>query len=187
MAKVELVGLYGIDESVVGSKFPMSTELFTLTPKITATTKALASSDKSEGHDQCLTGITVLFDLTFSNKAWVEAERYTFLNFISSQSTMHKMSQFDIRLSCNGFVSDVIIEECERLKKEYLADPTAENYLRLLYNVPSGFELTARMVTNYRCLKNIYTQRRRHKLPDWQIFCDWCETLPYFKEWFVEE
>lgn len=36
------------------------------------------------GHDQFLTGITVNFDMTFSNKAWVEAERYTFLNYISS-------------------------------------------------------------------------------------------------------
>lgn len=187
MPKVELIGVYGFDESVVGSKFPMSVDISTLTPEITSTTNMLASSGKGEAHDQFLTGITVIFDLTFSNKAWVEAERYTFLNFISSQSTMHRIAKFDIRNSCNEYVTDTIIKECEYLADCYNFNPTNENYLKLLYNIPSGFELTARMVTNYRALKTIYSQRRHHKLPDWQVFCDWCETLPNFKEWFVTE
>ena len=34
------------------------------------------------------------------------------------------------------------------------------------------------MTTNYRCLKNIYAQRRHHRLPDWHVVCDWIETLP---------
>ena len=36
------------------------------------------------------------FDLTFSLKAWVEAERYHFLDFVSSQSTMHRITRMDI-------------------------------------------------------------------------------------------
>ena len=43
-----------------------------------------------------MTGIVVQFDLTFSNKAWVEAERYKFLNFVSSQSTMHRITKFNL-------------------------------------------------------------------------------------------
>lgn len=31
-----------------------------------------------------------------------------------------------------------------------------EKYLEILYTNPAGFELTARLTTNYRCLKNIY-------------------------------
>ena len=31
MAKVELIGLYGLEQSVMGSKFPMSTEIESLT------------------------------------------------------------------------------------------------------------------------------------------------------------
>ena len=34
------------------------------------------------------------------------------------------------------------------------------------------------MTTNYRCLRNIYGQRRNHRLEEWQIFCDWIEGLP---------
>ena len=36
---------------------------------------------------------------------------------------------------------------------------------------------------SYLQLKTIYFQRRNHKLKeDWVTFCDWCETLPMFKE-----
>ena len=55
-------------------------------------------------------------------------------------------------------------------------------YLRILYSNPCGMFLTARMTTNYQQLKTIYQQRRYHRLPEWQWFCDWCETLPYFIE-----
>lgn len=186
MAKIETVGVWGLEESIVGSKFPMSVDIESLTPEITPTVNSLASSGKSEGHDQFLDGPTVMFDMTFSNKAWVEAERYIFLNFVSSQSTMHRIANMNIRKCCNEYVTENSIKEAERLLKIYNDDPTPHNYLVLLYNIPSGFELTARMITNYRCLKNIYSQRKNHRLPDWKVFCDWCETLPMFKEWFVD-
>lgn len=134
------------------------------------------------GHDQFLTGIVVNFDMTFSNKAWVEAERYTFLNFISSQSTMHRASSFSISDCCNDRVNPAIVAELKWLQERYneIEDPDAKKkaYLDLLYNLPSGFELTAGMTTNYRCLKNIYAQRRNHRLPDWHVVCDWIESLP---------
>jgi hypothetical protein len=57
---------------------------------------SVASVRDNEAHGQFLTGIRVAFDLTFSNKAWVEAERYRFLEFVSSQSTMHRITKFDL-------------------------------------------------------------------------------------------
>lgn len=139
----------------------------------------LATSRAGCGEDNFLNGIVVQFDLTFSNKAWVELQRYHFIDFVSSQSTMHCISKMDIKCMCNDYVSDVVIAEVERLKEIYLNTKDSEDYLRLLYNIPSGFELTARMTTNYRQLKTIYKQRRNHRLPDWHIFCDFIEKLPH--------
>lgn len=51
---------------------------------ITETVKNLGSSDIGSGHDNFLNGIVVQFDLTFSNKAWVEMQRYHFIDFVSS-------------------------------------------------------------------------------------------------------
>jgi len=144
---------------------------------------------KGGGHDQFLSGITVTFDLTLSNKAWVEAERYRFLTFISSMSTMHRVATFKIGDSCNEHTDPTAIETAERLQDAYhaidgQADPKGKKdaYLKLLYNLPNGFELMAGMVTNYRCLQNIHQQRRNHRLPDWHVVCDWIETLPLAKE-----
>ena len=65
---------------------------------------------------------------------------------------------------------------------EYKNNPTPENYLALLYNIPSGIELTAHIVTNYGQLKTMWHQRHNHRLPEWREFCDWILTLPKFKE-----
>lgn len=141
---------------------------------------------KGGGHDQYLTGIRVSFDLDFTIKAWVEAERYTFLEFVSSMSTMHRIAQLNIKDSCNRYVWSETIQKLEAKQSQYLnttdKEEKKELYLEILYNIPVGFQLTAGMTLNYRCLKNIYEQRRTHRLPDWQEFCDWIETLPMAAE-----
>lgn len=179
MAKIENVQVFGLDRVFKTAKYPKAVDISKLNNELTPGIKACLTSPLGHGHDNALNGIVVMFDMTFSNKAWVEAERYSHLSFVSSQSTLHKIAQFDIAEQCNEYVAPMIIVIVDNLKAQYLADPTPENYLRLLYNIPSGFELTAGMVTNYRQLKTIYQQRRHHRLKDWQVFCDFVETLPY--------
>ena len=186
MELIKNVEVYGLEKSIKASKYPMATDIDKCTSEITTTTKKLASCHTGEGHDNFLKGIIVQFDLTFTIKAWVEAERYHWLDFVSSQSTMHRIAKFDISKQCIEYVSPAIIEDVQTLASIYNADPTPENYLRLLYNVPVGFRLTAGMTTNYQQLKTIYHQRRNHRLPEWVSFTKWIETLPHFKELILE-
>ena len=37
-------------------------------------------------------------------------------------------------------------------------------------------------LVSYQTLRRIHMQRRGHRHPDWQIFCDFIETLPYYDE-----
>ena len=171
--------VFGLEDSVRASKYPMAVNVDDVAYGITDTVRKLANSEKGSGHDQFLTGIIVQFDLTFSIKAWTEAQRYHFLDFVSSQSTMHRITRLDPVMQCNEYVDVAIINVLQRLVEAYNADPTPENYLRVLYNVPAGFRLTARMTTNYRQLKTIYSQRRTHRLPEWRTFCKWVEGLPH--------
>lgn len=171
--------VYGLEDSVRASKYPMAVDFMAVPYGITDTVRKLANSEKGSGHDQFLTGIVVQFDLTFSIKAWTEAQRYHFLDFVSSQSTMHRITRLDPVMQCNPYVESSTIVTLKRLIKEYNADPTPDNYLRVLYNVPTGFTLTARMTTNYRQLKTIYSQRKNHRLPEWREFCKWVEGLPH--------
>lgn len=181
------VKVYGVEDSIKASKYPMSVDTESCTDDVTPTVKALGRCKTGTGHDNFLNGCIVQFDLSFTIKAWTEAERYHFFDFVSSQSTMHRIAQMDVCKQCNEYVTENTIREVERLKEQYLANPTAENYLTLLYNVPVGFRLTARMTTNYRQLKTIYQQRKTHRLPEWREFCRWCETLPYFREICIME
>lgn len=179
MSIVSRVRIYGLPDSVMASKYPMAVDVDKCTTELTPTVERLGKCEPGSGHDQFLTGIIVQFDLCFTIKAWTEAERYHFLDFVSSQSTMHRIVQLDARKQCIKYVTENTLAEVERLKDAFITDPTSENYLALLYNVPVGFRLTARMTTNYRQLKTIYSQRKSHRLPEWREFCKWVETLPY--------
>lgn len=180
--KVENVEILGLESSIKASKYPMATDTEKCNTEITDTVKKLGNCAKGTGHDQFLTGIIVNFDLTFSNKAWVELERYRFINFVSSQSTMHRISKFNLEGQYNKYVDIKIIDRMNELKERYNYTGDKEDYLTLLYSNPSGFELTARLTTNYRALKTVYSQRKNHSLPEWREFCKWIETLPKFKE-----
>ena len=184
--KIDNVKVYGLENAVRCSKFPMSTDVESCTADITSTTNKLATCKIGTGHDNFMNAIIVQFDLTFTVKAWTEAERYHFLNFISSQSTMHRIAQFNLEEAYNEYVDPRMIEIMKELVKRYNETKDPEDYLRVLYSNPCGFELTAGMTTNYRQLKTIYQQRKDHRLPEWRCFCDWIKRLPH-SEWITGE
>ena len=183
--RISNLKVYDLKESLVASGYPMVTSVEIREPAEKDLKRGLNLTKVSRtngAHAQWLTGVRVNFDLTFSNKAWVEAERYRFLEFVSSQSTMHRISKMNLVDNCNEYVDSRILSVVNELKEKYLETKDKEDYLRLLYNIPAGFELTARMTTNYRCLLNIYNQRHDHRLPEWREFCEELLQLPYFKE-----
>ena len=211
---VSNVDIYDLEKSILASGYPMRTIIpdRDITEKDLARCKNLVNATKTGNgaHAQFMTGIRVNFDLTFSNKAWVEAERYRFLEFVSSQSTMHRITKFDLDNQYNKYVDPRIIEIMKSKVQEYnkvmelrdsydkddqhnispqlledLTEWLKNAYLEILYSNPAGFTLTARMATNYRCLRNIYMQRKDHRLPEWRAFCKWIETLPYAQELLI--
>jgi len=186
--QISNVNVYGLENAIRVSKFPMATNAEECTYEVTKTTQKLGSCKTGGGHDNFLKGIAVQFDMKFSNKMSVELERYHFIDFISSQSTMHRITKFDLKDQCNEYVHEGIINIVQNMINIYngLDDKNTEFakelYLSILYSVPSGFELTAGFTTNYQQLKTIYWQRKTHRLPEWRRFCEWVETLPRFKE-----
>lgn len=179
---VSNAAVYGLEESIVRAKFPMATDVAALNSHMTKGILALAQSAKGSGHDNWLNGVVVQFDLTFTVKAWTEAERYHFLDFVSSQSTMHRIARFDLDNQYDPHTDPRVVEIMKELVAKYNETQDPEDYLRLLMTNPCGFKLTAGMTTNYRQLKTIYAQRRTHRLPEWRQFCAWVETLPYAAE-----
>lgn len=181
--KITNDNVYNLDQAIRASKFPMAVLAEHKDSDITPSVTKLGSMERGSGHDNFLHGILVSFDLTCSNKMWVEFQRYHFADIVSSQSTMHRIdSLIDCSDIFNEYVDDGIKTAVRRLQKAYEENPNMKNYLRLLYNIPSGIELTAHIVTNYGQLKTMYLQRHNHRLPEWRRFCDWILTLPKFCE-----
>jgi len=187
--RIENVEVYGLQESVAASVYPMLkerpnenefSELKYSLPRL-AKASQLGSTPMGSGHDNFLNGIIVQFDVDFTIKAWTEAQRYHFLDFVSSMSTMHKLTQMELEDAYVEYVDQRIIDIMSELQTNFNNDRTQENKLKLLYSNPVGMRLTARMTTNYRQLKTIYTQRCNHQLPEWQEFCKWILELPYFE------
>lgn len=182
---VKNIKVFGIEDSIKASKYPMLIDTTKTNSDITNTVIKLAQAEKGSGHDQFLTGIVVQFDLKFTIKAWTEMERYNFINFVSSQSTVHRITKFDLDKAYVPYVDKRIIDIIKEKVKEYNENPSSEKYLELLYSNPCGMQLTAKLTTNYRQLKTIYTQRKYHKLPEWRLFCEFIEHLPYSKEFIT--
>ena len=200
--KIENLKIYDLEESMIASGYPMRTELIETHAGDKDLKRCLNLTKASNGngaHGQWMTGVRVAFDLTCTNKMWVEAERYRFLEFVSSQSTMHRITKFNLRNQYNEYVDPRVIEIMEEKVREYNMwcaaivpqscgevakheDLKKQKYLEILYTNPAGFELTARMTTNYRCLLNIYVQRHNHRLPEWREFCRELLKLPFFQE-----
>lgn len=182
------VEVYGLKESIKASKYPMSTDINDLNSDFTNTVYKLGNAPKGSGHDNFLKGIIVQFDLTMTPKMSVELERYHFIDFVSSQSTMHRITKFNLDNAYIKYVDKRVVDIMKEKVDQYniledkTSDEAKELYLEILYSNPCGFLLTARMTTNYQQLKTMYSQRKNHRLPEWKEFCKWCETLPMFTE-----
>lgn len=145
----------------------------------------LTKAPLNSGHVSWAKGVVVNMDITFTNKAWIEMQRYHFIDIITGQSCMHRISKFNLDDAFNEYVDPIIVERLKEVQTHYNENPTPENYLKLLYSTPSGILLTGRVTTNYLQLMNIWSQRHNHRLPEWREFCSELLELPLFRELLV--
>ena len=110
MSVISNVNIYGLENAIKVSKYPMSVDISKCDSSVTKGVDNRGKTEAGTGHNNFLLGIIVQFDLTFTIKAWTEAERYHFMDIISSQSTMHKITQMDIEKSCINYVDGRVVE-----------------------------------------------------------------------------
>lgn len=106
-------------------------------------------------HAKAVRGINVYAQLKLQVGWMIEFETYRHgVECLSTSSAMH------------GELSQLRGEELAEQKQ---ADLPCKQYTRIL-------------TMSYQALRSMYHARRHHRHPDWQIFCDWVETLPYAAE-----
>lgn len=188
MVEISSITVSELKESIMACRNAMRTELpdYTDEQDFAASLKraiSLAKSPANSGHPNFLTGIRVAFDIKYPNYFSPELQRYHFLDIVTSSSKMHRLSGIVAKGSFNKYVLPEVIEKVQQLADKFNAEPTYQNRITLLSNCPQGIELFMRVNTNYMQLRNIYHQRKTHRLTeDWGAFCRMIEGLPYFEE-----
>ncbi len=162
-------------------------------------------------HRKFLRQIFVSFDLTAPLYVWKEFDTYKVGTVANSCSTMHKLASTPIALDCFE-IDDLNLvpydESAQRKELKYNIDPDFIQmalipyleYLRQKYNetkeivywkelirwLPESWLQKRTITLNYENLRNIYHQRKNHKLTEWHTICKWIETLPYAQELIIQ-
>jgi hypothetical protein len=80
---------------------------------------------------------------------------------------------------------DCIVEMCENLRTKFIETKDVRYWRALIQLLPESYNQTRTWTANYAILRNIYFQRKNHKLIEWHEFCDWIKSLPYSKELII--
>ena len=78
-----------------------------------------------------------------------------------------------------------IIKNLETLRLKYLETKDERYWKELVRWLPNGWIQTRTVTMNYAVLRNIYFQRKNHRLSEWHSFCNWIKELPYGKELII--
>lgn len=209
VVRISNARVYGMSESIIASGYPMATEYcenmseYELQDRDIMRGRKLGNAAPGSGHDCYLKGIQLQFDLQAPEYIWRQLDRYHFIDYVSSQSKMHRILKFNIDEICNKYVTKETIDNLNRLIEKYNNFDSLENpydnviYLRngepieynkgnlfrmIIANCPCGLMLSARMTTNYLQLKSIINQRSNHKMQEWRYITEWMRTLPLVNE-----
>ena len=144
-------------------------------------------------HRKFMRQIQVWADVIMPRYIWQELDTYKF-GTKNSCSTMHTIMKKPITMNDFYLGSDPIIMTTKLFQENIIPDL---NYFRDLYLeskdyrwvkemkrvLPESFIQMRTWNTNYEELRNIYWQRKNHRLnQEWTIIIEWIESLPYAEE-----
>lgn len=154
-------------------------------------------SKAGNDHAKFLRMINVTCDITAPLYWYKEYDTYKVGTTANSCSTMHKIQAKEFMLddfshehlivdedtSTNYIgVLDFVIDSLNRARIKYLETKNKDYWWQMIQLLPSSYNQRRTVQLNYQVLKSMYFARKDHKLDEWHTFCDWIETLPYFKE-----
>lgn len=157
--------------------------------------------DGNSSHDKFMRQIMVCVDITAPLYWWKEFDTYKVGTVANSTSTMHKLTSTPITLECfelgtlnDGemklgnygclkFAYSQVIDLCEGIRQEYLKTKDKKWWKALIRLLPESWLQTRTVTMSYENIRNMYFQRKNHKLTEWSVdFIGWVESLPYAEE-----
>lgn len=139
-------------------------------------------------HCKFLRQIPVSVQITAPAYWWPEMDQYKVGTVTDSTSKMHKLTSKPIDEDCfEDWIEPEFLERLENMRLDTLNETDScvakMKWKRLLAHLPHSWLQTRMWSANYAVLRNIYLQRKAHKLDEWKFdFVNWIKTLPYAEE-----
>ena len=154
-------------------------------------------------HYKFIRMIQVWVDIKAPRYFWSEFDTYKVSTVANSQSTMHRLMKdgiskedldyewgFDKYLDDEmtgliGTINTIInIYQTEELYQE----DKEKYFIAAKSFLPECYMQTRTVNLNYQVLRNMYNQRKNHRLPHWnKDFVEWVESLPLGKELIMNQ
>jgi hypothetical protein len=142
-------------------------------------------------HSKYMRYITVYMDINAPLYWWKEFDTYKFCEK-NSTSTMHKITsrpltyddfQFDFESENRNNIINGLNDMIDKYKNTEDSSNKEAIFRIIIQDLPSAFKQTRTIITNYAELRNMYFQRKNHKLKEWrEVFVDSLNLLPYSEE-----
>lgn len=206
--KIECVDVQGWESALRGMRNPLNswdkadtmfkaeydTERAEYVPEIGDSDLSLMKRLSSAGTDHAKYErfIDVTCDITAPLYWHKEMDTYRMGVEKNSCSTMHKIQSKEFTLedfSCEHLLEGhwldnlkSTINELNYARECFLSTKDKVYWWQMIQLLPSSYNQKRTYKISYQALKNMYLARRNHKLDEWHTFCEWAETLPYFRE-----
>ena len=153
-------------------------------------------------HCKFLRMITVWADWSLPRYLWSEADTYRIGLEKNSESTMHTLlkenfdetqfewppfenSDWDIEAAFDDYIN--VLKTIKMRANEETGENKQKLHRILKGMLPESFIQKRTVCVNYQTLRNMYHQRKNHRLPQWNTdFVNWVHTLPY-SEFITDE
>lgn len=166
--RVKILKEAGYNEALLGLSLSYNRDPF----KMHNVAQTLASLGR--GHSKFKEFIQVWIDVTAPLSWWKQMATYRHTS-VQSESTMHTLKKKE--LTQENFEVPIPNEYLQYLNSCIKEDSPIEILGNLL---PDGFLQRRIICTNYMSISNMIIQRKNHKLPQWQTFCNEMKNLEHY-------
>lgn len=196
MIKFENVDVYNFMNAIRGARnsweswgkmdsYELELDGFVLGPNDKALLMKLSKAGPE--HAKYLRQILISVDIIAPLKWWDETDQYNFFS-TNSTSMMHTLGKSYITQDSFSFedVDDDLLDSYmhilniarDRWEKSGKKKPSRE-WRQMVMLTAVGFNYRRTFTSNYGQLRNMYHQRKNHRLQEWREFAKWVESLPY--------
>ena len=176
---IELIGAYGGDAALLGLGFSYGlTTTYETWNDVPEETKlrlykiAEKLCSRDGGENKFLRQMMYFWSVEAPRYWWQEASTYKVATVEQSSSTMHTIMHGE--LVQENFETPIPIDHLNHLNRlitKYKETKSEETFLLLKNDLPEGFLQRRVWSLSLANMKNIYHQRKHHRLPQWHLVC----------------